>query len=145
MSSWLFNIHMDGVLREMKGKVGEAGVKMYAEGRKRVLNSILFADDTMLSEENERDLQNLVSVFNSVWRRRKLKEKADKSKVTVCEQSTSEVVDFVCPYRVGIENERECKIYLNGEEMEEVNEFKYLGSVMGKHDGTEGEIREKAL
>ncbi len=29
--------------------------------------------------------------------------------------------------------------------MEEVNEFKYLGSVMCKHGGTEGEIRERAL
>ncbi len=44
MSPWLFNIYMDGVLREMKGKVGEVGVRMYAEGRKWALNSILFAD-----------------------------------------------------------------------------------------------------
>ncbi len=29
--------------------------------------------------------------------------------------------------------------------MEEVHEFKYLGSVMCKHDGTEGETRERAL
>ncbi len=39
-------------------------------------------------------------------------------------------MDFVCPYRVGIECEKESKIILNGEEMEEVNEFKCLGSVM---------------
>ncbi len=50
----------------------------------------------------------------------------------------------VCPYRVGIECEKECKRTLNGEEMEEVNEFKYLGSVMCKHGGT-GETRERAL
>ncbi len=25
MSPWLFNIYMDGVIREMKGKVGEVG------------------------------------------------------------------------------------------------------------------------
>ncbi len=53
-------------------------------------------------------------------------------------------MDFVCPYRVGIECEKECKIILNGEEMEEVNEFKYLGSVTCKHGGT-GETRERAL
>ncbi len=34
MSPWLFNIYMDGVMREVKGKVGEVGVKMYNEGRK---------------------------------------------------------------------------------------------------------------
>ncbi len=36
-------------------------------------------------------------------------------------------------------------LILNGEEMEEVNEFKYLASVMCKHGGTEGETRERAL
>ncbi len=46
---------------------------------------------------------------------------------------------------LGIECEKECKIILNGEAMEEVNEFKYLGSVMCKHGGTEGETRERAL
>ncbi len=46
MSPWLFNIYMDGAMREMKGKVGKVGVRMYDEGRKWVLNSILLADDT---------------------------------------------------------------------------------------------------
>ncbi len=54
---WLFNINMDGVIREMKGKLGEVGVKMFAEGRKWVLNSILFADDTMLIAEYESDIK----------------------------------------------------------------------------------------
>ncbi len=43
------------------------------------------------------------------------------------------------------ECEKECKIILNGEEMEEVNELKYLGSVTCKHCSTEGETRERAL
>ncbi len=55
MSPWLLNIYMDGVMREMKGKVVEVGVKMYAEGRKWVLNSILSTDDTVLIAENESD------------------------------------------------------------------------------------------
>ncbi len=38
----------------MKGKVGEVGVRMYDEGRKWVLNSILFGNDTVLIPENER-------------------------------------------------------------------------------------------
>ncbi len=28
MSPWLFNIHMDGVMREMKSKIGDIGVRM---------------------------------------------------------------------------------------------------------------------
>lgn len=32
MSPWFPNIYKDGVMRDMKGKVVELGVKMYAEG-----------------------------------------------------------------------------------------------------------------
>ncbi len=35
-------------------------------------------------------------------KRRQLKVNVTKSKVMVCERSRSEVVDFVCPYRVGM-------------------------------------------
>ncbi len=73
--------------------------------------------NTVLPAENESDLQNSVSVFNSVCKRRKLKVNVNKSKVMVCEWSRSDVVEFVCLYRVGIECEKECKIFLNGEEM----------------------------
>ncbi len=45
---------------------------------------------------------------------------------------------------MGIECETECKITLNGEEMEEVNEFQHRRSVMCKHGGI-GETRERAL
>ncbi len=38
MSPWLFNIYIDDAMRDMKGKVGEGGVKIYAEGRKWELN-----------------------------------------------------------------------------------------------------------
>ncbi len=85
MSPWLFNTNMDGVMREVKGKVGEIGVRMYDEGRKWVLNSVLFADDTVLIAESESGLQNLVNVFDSVCKRRKLKVNVNKSKVMVCE------------------------------------------------------------
>ncbi len=100
---------------------------------------------TQCSMQKMSDLQKLVRVFGSVCKRRKLKVNLNKSKVMVCERSRSEVVDFICPNRVGIKCEKECKITLNGEEMEEANEFKYLGSVVCKHCGTEGETRGRAL
>ncbi len=86
-----------------------------------------YVPETPTNVKKKSDLQNLVNVFGSVCKRRKLKLNVNKSKVMVCEWSSSEAVDFVCPYRVGTECEKECKIILNGEEME-VNEFKYLGS-----------------
>ncbi len=51
-----------------------------------MLNSILFADDTVLIAESESDLQKLVSVFDSVCKRRKLTVNVNKSKVMVCER-----------------------------------------------------------
>ncbi len=82
---------------------------MNTEGRKWVQNSILFADGTVLIAENVNDLQKLVSVLDSVCKRRNLKVNVNKSKVMVCERSRSEVVDFVCPYRVGFECEKNVK------------------------------------
>ncbi len=41
MSLWLFNLHMDDVLREMKAKVGDVGVKMCVNDGKWVLNTIV--------------------------------------------------------------------------------------------------------
>ncbi len=32
MSPWLLNIYMDGVMREVKGKVGEVGIKLRIYG-----------------------------------------------------------------------------------------------------------------
>lgn len=71
MSACLFNIYINYVMREMKGK------KM---------------NDT-----------DLVSVFDTVCRRRKVTVNVNKNKVMVCEQSGSKVVGFVCPYGMGIE------------------------------------------
>ncbi len=48
-------------------------------------------------------------------------------------------------HRVGIEYEKEFKIILNGEELDEVNEFKYLESVIGKHGGTGDKKKKKGI
>ncbi len=63
MSPWLCNNYMDGVIREMKAKIWEVGVRMFAEGRKWALISILCAGDTVLFAGNESDLLNLFSVI----------------------------------------------------------------------------------
>ena len=48
------------------------GVERCVNGEKWVLNTFLFADDTLVIAENESKIQNLVSVFD-VCKRRKLK------------------------------------------------------------------------
>ncbi len=43
------------------------------------------------------------------------------------------------------ENQRQCKVRMNGQILEEVNEFKYLGSIFCKYGSMEGEIRERVI
>ncbi len=101
MSPWLFNIFMDGCMREMKCKVGNAGAKLRLNGEVWFVVTLLFADDTVLLAGSEGDLQRLVNVFSSVCKRRKLKVNAGKSKVMVFERREEEVVDFNTAYREG--------------------------------------------
>ncbi len=55
------------------------------------------------------------------------------------------MIDFSTAYRVRLPPVARCRIILGSEEMEEVSEFKYLGTVLCKHGGMEGEIREEVM
>ncbi len=57
-------------------------------------------------------------------------------------QREGEVIDFNTAYRVRTPAVARCRIMLGSAKMEEVSEFKYLGTVLCKHGGMEGEIRE---
>ncbi len=100
MSPWLFNIFMDGCMREMKCKVGNAGAKLRLNGEVWSVVTCLFADDTVLLAESEGDLQRVVNVFYSVCMRRKLQVNAGKSKVMVFERREEEEADFNTAYRI---------------------------------------------
>jgi len=145
MLPWLFNLFMDGVVREVKARAGDVGIELCMDEAKWKLNTLLFADDTVLVAENERDLQKLVLEFNTVCQRQKLKVNVKKSKVMIFEREEHDVIDFGNPYRVRTECKKQCKIKLGGQIMEEVNEFKYLGLILCKHGSMEGEICEKAI
>ncbi len=96
-------------------------------------------------QENEGDLQRVVNEFYSVCKRRNLKVNAGKSKVMVFERREEEVIDFNTAYKVRMPALAGCRIMLGSAEMEEVNEFKYLGTVLCKHGGMEGELRERVM
>ncbi len=136
---------MDGVIREMKAKIGNLGIEMSIDNAKWNLSTILFADDTVLLAESEKVLQKLVNEFSNVCLRRKLKANVGKSKVMVFEKRKSEVNEFGNQCRMRAENQRQCKIRMNEQTMEEVNEFKYLISVFCEYLSMEGEIRERAI
>ena len=63
----------------------------------------------------------------------------------VFERRKTEVVKFCQPYRVRMENESGCKIIMGGKCLEEVKEFKYLGTMLCKYGSMEGKVRERAV
>ena len=122
MSPWLFNLYMDGVIREVKGRAVDVGVSLVRDGMEWKIPVLLFADDTVLLSEDEWELQGLVNEFGTVCKKRNLAVNTNKSKVVVFERGEA----------------TECTVRLDGVDMENVKVFKYLGSVMSK-DGSLGE------
>ena len=89
------------------------------------INQLLFADDIALVADSEEKLCRLVSEFGRVCERRKLRVNVGKSKVY-------EVL------QVG--NGDRIHVILNGEPLEEVDCFKYLGSQVAADGGCERDV-----
>ena len=126
MSPWLFNIYMDGVVREVNASVLGRGLGLVSEeGEEWCVNQLLFADDTALVADTEEKLARLVREFARVCGRRKLKVNVGKSKVMKCTR----------------EARGRLVVRMNGEELEEVESFKYLGSTVAADGGVGTEVR----
>ena len=80
MSPWLFNVYMDGVVREVNVRVIGKELKLLsANGGRFEINQLLFADETALVADSEEKLCRLVSEFGRVCERRKLRVNVGKS------------------------------------------------------------------
>ncbi len=67
MSPWLFNLYMDGVVRELHARMLGRGLSFVnADGREWSPSQLLFADDTALVADSERRLRKLVEEFGRV-------------------------------------------------------------------------------
>ena len=74
ISPWLFNVYMDGVVREVNVRVlGKGSELLNADGGRFEINQLLFADDTALVADSDYKLCRLVSEFGRVFERRKLR------------------------------------------------------------------------
>ena len=81
MSPWLFNVYMDGVMKEVKMGIGRRGVRFLENGREWRFTGLLYADHLVLCGESEEDLRVMVGRLAEVCRRKGLKAGAGKSKV----------------------------------------------------------------
>ena len=80
MSPWLFNVYMDGVIREVNVRVlGKGWELLRANGGRFEVNQVLFADDTALVADSEEKLCRMVSEFGRVCEKRKLRVNVGKS------------------------------------------------------------------
>ena len=71
MSPWLFNVYVDGVVREVNFRVLEIGLELLStNGGRFEINQLLFADDTALMADLEEKLCRLVSEFGRVCERK---------------------------------------------------------------------------
>ena len=80
ITSWLFSVYMDAMMKELKMGIGRRGVRFQEEGREWRLPGLLYADDLVLCGESEEDLGAIVRRFIEVCRRG-LKVNKGKSKV----------------------------------------------------------------
>ncbi len=69
MSLWLFNIYMDGCIRELKVGVRDLGARLNVRGVEQPLVAGLYADNTVLLAKSEEMLQRTVDEFHRVCRR----------------------------------------------------------------------------
>ena len=90
------------------------------------LNQLLFADDTVVVTDSERKLCQLVTEFGRVCERKKLLVNVGKSMVMRCIRNADGA---------------RLNVILNIEALEEVDQFKYFGSVIAANDGVEVDVR----
>ena len=117
---------MNGVMKElMAGAMGE-GLRMLENEREWRLPCLLYADDLVLCGESEESLKKLIEDFGRVCKSRGLKVNVEKSKVMV----------------VSGEN-KQCRIKLEDELLEQVSEFKYLGYLLDERGTDDAECGRK--
>ena len=74
MPPWLFNINMDGVVRDVNAWVLWKGLELLSvKGSGFEINHLLFANDTALVGDSGKKLCRLLSQFFRVCERRKLR------------------------------------------------------------------------
>ncbi len=66
MSMWLFNVSVDGYMREIKADEEYGHAKLRMSGADWSVVACLFADDTLLYKESARELERAKDTFYSL-------------------------------------------------------------------------------
>ena len=125
-------MYIDGVMKEVRANVGDVGAVFLEtnEGREWIVEWLMFADDTVLVCDSREKLMRLVSEFESVCRRRKLKVNVDKSKVMKIGRNDG----------IG-----ELNVRMNGSRMGEVQTYRYLGVDIARDGKVSEELNHRIV
>jgi len=121
MSPWLFNIHAEYIMRNAGLDEVQAGIKI----ARRNINNLRYADDTSLMAESEEDLKSLLMKVKEKTEKAGLKFNIKKMKIMASGPITSWQID--------------------GETMETVTDFIFLGSQITADDDCSHEIKRGLL
>lgn len=126
MSPLLFIILMDDVIKQTAEKTKKLEVG-YRKLHRTVVSECAFADDVVVLAKTEKDLQHNLDLWTEALQDRRLKINIQKTKVMTISKE-----------------ERTINIKINGKQVEQVNEFKYLGVVLHNKGKQESDITERA-
>ena len=123
LSPWLFNVFVDEVVKEARRDfVSE--VKLITRG----VEVLMFTDDMVLMVESAKGLENNLGVMSEALRRWELKVNWKKTKVMrIARQKGA------------------CEVRIGHQELEQVDEMKYLGVVISANGSMEKEVEEGGL
>ena len=125
LSPLLFILVMDDIIKATKRETKKIKIGYYRLSPVE-LSECAFADDLMICAPTERDLVGNIKIWERELQRRNLRVNIEKSKVLY----------------IG-EEHRQLNVMIDGQKMEQVDMFKYLGTTIHR-DGTEdAEIKER--
>ena len=121
LSSWLFNLYAEYIMRNAELDEAQAGIKIAG----RNINNLRYADDFILMAESVQELKNLLMKMKEESEKAGLKLNIQKTKIMASGPITSWQID--------------------GETMETVTDFIFLGSKITADCDCSHEIKRRLL
>ena len=118
----VFNIYVEAMMKEAMEKV-EEGVRI---GGHRI-QAVRFADDQAMTASTADGLQNIMTKLNEVVERYKMRINKNKTKVM----------------KIGKGEQEQLQTEIRGNILEQVYQFKYLGSMITEDGRSEKEVRRR--
>jgi exonuclease III len=138
LSPMLFIFYIAEVMERTKNLIPQnAGIEIETENEKSKLWNLFFADDAVFIDRKIENMQRQIDSFNKI---------CDEFGLTISVKKTKVMV-FKADTKAGTEEQEsqnsKIEIKVNGETLEQVDKFKYLGGIMSSDTKCEAEIAKR--